>query len=123
MRFPLAVNFRKTFPEVIDTNLICHIFPTKQIDVQRIIDYALNNAGLEKIVIFGSAVTWNCNADSDLDIAVWSDHNNFKLFSKYLSKNLQTEFDLIDYNSIDNVHIKNDILKKGVVIYDGTDKT
>lgn len=106
-------------------DMIKYVFPTKQKDVDMIIKYANNHSYIQKIVIFGSAVTWKCDVNSDLDIAVcFADLNeeNYSKFFKFLTRSLSSQFDLIDYRLNDNKYLKNDIDTKGVVVYDRIDQ-
>lgn len=107
-------------------DMIKYVFPTKQKDVDTIIKYAQSNTFIQRVVIFGSAVTWKCNVNSDIDIAVSftkSDDDNYATFFKYLTRNLASQFDLIDYQLNENKYLKYDIDTKGVVIYDRTNQT
>lgn len=119
MLFPLATSYLRAFPGRTASNTIRHIFPTKQIDVQKILDYAMQNKTIYKIIVFGSATTLYCHNDSDLDLAVIvADENAYKQFNKFLSSNIQTEYDLIDYSKITNKILKSEIDLKGVCVYD-----
>lgn len=101
---------------------IKYVFPTKQKDVDTIIKYAKSVDYIQRIIIFGSAVTWKCNVNSDIDIAVCfsddNDDNSYSIFFKFLTKNIKSQFDLIDYQNNTNKYLKKDIDTKGVVIYD-----
>lgn len=123
MLFPLATSYLRAFPGRKASNIIRHIFPTKQIDVQKILDYASqSNSNIYKIIVFGSATTLYCHNDSDLDLAVIvADENAYKQFNKFLASNIQKEYDLIDYSKITNKILKNEIDLKGVCVYDKLD--
>ncbi len=118
MRFPIAVNYKNNKSSDID--IISQVFPTKQDDVQKIIDYARTSNSIDKIKIFGSAITWQCRVDSDIDIAVWVNGSNkeFANILKHLSQTLRSDFDLLNYSEITNTYLKADIDKKGVTVYD-----
>ena len=106
-------------------DVLSKAFPTKQEDIEHIINYARTNRKIDKIIIFGSSVTWNCKVNSDIDIAIklsQSDdcETNSYAFADVLSsisKIIKSDFDLLDYDKISNEHLKRDIDKKGVVVY------
>lgn len=110
-----------TFPVVTQGNdILKYIFPTKQKDVLKIIEYSQENPNILKTIIFGSSVTWSCSVSSDIDIAViLEDHsdNEFGKVIHELTNRLNSEFDLINYNRLDNDILKNEIDSKGVIIY------
>ncbi len=47
-----------------------YIFPNMQKSAQAVIDLASEVPSIEKVLVFGSAITWNCGVFSDLDIAL-----------------------------------------------------
>ena len=106
-------------------DLLSHIFPTKQEDVDRIISYAQSDKAIKKVVVFGSAVTWGCGVNSDIDIAIQfygsgKSSEADRQFSKALSaitSLTHSDFDLINYDKITNEHLKKDIDRNGVTVY------
>lgn len=78
---------------------------------------------IEKVIIFGSRAMGNFKPGSDIDLAIFGKHIDFKLTSHLHSK-LNEElpipyyFDVINFNSLNNNDLKNHILKKGIVIFE-----
>jgi predicted nucleotidyltransferase len=110
------------FPVIVTGNSILqNIFPTKQRDVQKIIEYSEKNLNILKTTIFGSAITWSCNVTSDIDISLelydTSEDEFFKITHDF-SKILNSEFDVINYKLLNNDILKKEIESKGLVIYD-----
>ena len=98
-------------------DVLKYIFPSKQKDVQNIINCAKTMPNVLKIIVFGSALTWNCGVQSDLDIAIEHDKKlQFEQIASPFFKNTKGKTDIIDYNDIFDNSLKENI-KKGVVIY------
>lgn len=106
---------------------IRHIHPIKQSAVLQIVRYAKNNPAIREIVIFGSSVTVNCHALSDLDICMdWnldSIVDEEGIFVREVHDALKNISTILDYNC-DIVHrcylqspLKEEIESKGVVVY------
>jgi predicted nucleotidyltransferase len=110
------------FPVRIDgDDMLKHIFPSKQKAVQNVINSAKNIKNIRKITVFGSAVTWDCGMFSDLDIAI--EHDGEQEFIALASPFLRLKagkIDIIDYNNLHNLYLKNNI-EKGVVVYEKHD--
>ena len=75
------------FEVVINENFknINHIHPLKQKDVLQIVKYAEETSDIEAVVVFGSAVRFDCNSFSDLDILV---EKKTKTFDFYISNTI-----------------------------------
>ena len=75
-----------------------------------------------KIVVFGSRVGSNFDAASDIDIAIfgkdWTD-KEINLVRHNLNEFIKTplKFDVLSFEQISKEELKQDILKKGKVIY------
>ena len=78
---------------------------------------------IEKSVIFGSRAIGNYKNGSDVDLAIFGKKINFKITS-CLHGTLNEElpipyfFDVIDFNTLNNIDLKKHILEKGVIIFD-----
>lgn len=97
-----------------------HIFPSKQRAAQKAIELAKKDSRINRLIIFGSAVTINCGAGSDLDIAIDAPEINGEEFIKLAHSfliEIPSEIDILHFNSINNDLLLNNI-KKGVCVYD-----
>ncbi len=76
----------------------------------------------EKIVLFGSRANGACRRSSDIDIAIfgkdWSDRD-INLVKYTLDEMIKTplKFDLLNFYQLNKKKLKQDILKKGRIIY------
>lgn len=110
-KFPLIV---KGDPE------LAYIFPAKQKAVQSAINIAKSDERIRRMIIFGSAVTMECGAVSDIDIALDIPGVNEEDFSKIARRfylEVPSETDIINYNGISSSLLKHEIDTKGVNIY------
>lgn len=102
-------------------DILVHIFPAMQKQVQRVIDYAKTSEKIKRVRVFGSAVTLNCGIGSDLDIAIdapdiISDEDFFKI-SRPIRNLLDVNADIMHYNRIHSELLLNEIDTKGVDVY------
>ncbi|MBU1007449.1 MAG: nucleotidyltransferase domain-containing protein [Candidatus Omnitrophica bacterium] len=87
-----------------------------------IIDVILKYKKPEKIMVFGSRTGTDFRASSDIDIAIfgraWTD-KDINMVKNDLEENLKTplKFDVLNFYNIDKDKLKDDILRKGRVIY------
>lgn len=89
------------------------IFPTKQKYVAEMLDSCYADRNILKAIVFGSSVTAACNPWSDIDIFFEQEIQSDKLPSildKAVVFDKWTNFTCDDY-------LKNEIMKKGVVVY------
>ena len=111
-----------SFPKRCDgDDVLIHIFPSMQKQVQKVIDFAGSCNAIKRIRIFGSAVTCNCGMRSDLDIAVdapdiLSDEDFFSI-SRAIRNLLDVNVDVVHYNTIHNELLKYEIDTKGIDVY------
>lgn len=102
-------------------DVLKHIFPTMQNEVQKVIDTARTVPEIQRIIVFGSAVTMNCGIGSDLDIAVdapgITDDEEFIKVVRPIRRALDVDTDIIHYNNIHSQLLLNEINKKGVDVY------
>ena len=66
----MSENVFPVIPNIENKNIAKHIYPLKQREVDSVINNMPKN--ITKAIVFGSAPTWNCNIDSDIDIAVFA---------------------------------------------------
>ena len=111
MMFPLSFTGNKT---------LRYIFPSKQEDTQKAITLAQAEEKIRRLIVFGSAVTMQCGTGSDLDIAIDAPDISDEEFGKLARKfylGISSELDLIHYNAIRSPLLKDEIRKKGVIVY------
>ena len=97
-----------------------YIFPSKQKAAQQAIALAKQDDRIQRLVIFGSAVTMRCGTVSDLDIAVDAPNvseDEFMKIARSFYRGIDSEIDMIHYNSIRNMLLKKEIDEKGVSVY------
>lgn len=88
------------------------VHPIMQRDVQKIVDSLSAHVEVKKIIIFGSAITYRCTYDSDIDIYVeLAKDKNVKAY------NVETPVDYWTNYSVDPKMLE-EIINKGVTIYD-----
>jgi predicted nucleotidyltransferase len=77
---------------------------------------------IEKAIIFGSRAMGNYKKGSDIDLAIIGKNVNYKIIT-HLSNVLNEELpipyytDVLDYNSLSNIELKEHIDIEGKVIY------
>lgn len=112
-----------TFPIRINNadESVKYIFPSKQKDIQSAINVARETPEIKKLIVFGSATTLNCGVESDIDIAVDAPgikhEDDFILLSRRIRQALQSNADIIHYNSVHSDLLKKEIDTKGVEVY------
>lgn len=97
------------------------INPIKQDYVDKICDAAKESGIVNRLIIFGSAVTDHCDQESDLDICVDTDceDNNRALFKLYVSMSRICDYncDILTYSKLGE-KIRNEVDQKGVLVYE-----
>ena len=96
-----------------------HIFPSKQCAVQKTIELAERDERINRVIIFGSAVTMKCGAESDIDIAIdnnCADEESFASLAGRFYREMPSEIDVINYNNIHSDLLKENI-EKGICVY------
>ena len=91
------------------------IFPTKQKYVRRLIDELSADEDVQRITVFGSAVTSGCNPWSDVDLFVQMKKEKPRPFL-----DVGTEVDYWTNYSVDE-RLYKEIMKKGVTVYERED--
>ncbi|MCD8326739.1 MAG: nucleotidyltransferase domain-containing protein [Lachnospiraceae bacterium] len=88
------------------------IFPFQQKKVEALVGDLSRDDNVEKIVIFGSSVTNQCHAGSDVDLYVQlKEDKKLKLSSYYFTYDLWTNFNV-------DARMMSEIEKKGVTVYE-----
>ena len=109
------------FPIIVEGHpSLRHIFPTKQRAVKSAIDLAKADDRIKRLIIFGSAVTMNCGACSDVDIAIDAPDvaaDDFPKLAHDFYIGVDSEVDVIHYNLIHSQVLKKEIDNKGVSVY------
>ncbi|MFI5161770.1 MAG: nucleotidyltransferase family protein [Sphingobacteriales bacterium] len=95
-------------------------FGFKDGDLEIITQTLAKVPGINKAVIFGSRAKGNYQAGSDTDIAVWTMNDSaVSQLSGILNDQtlLPYKFDILNYGTIDNPGLKEQINRTGVEIY------
>lgn len=102
--------------------LIANKFGLKEDLINNIIDILKNHKSLDKAVIFGSRARGDFRYNSDIDIALFGNNlteNDFYKISNEIDEiNTHFSFDVLHFDKISKLKLKNNILKDGVVIYE-----
>ncbi|MBQ8074880.1 MAG: hypothetical protein IJ237_02740 [Oscillospiraceae bacterium] len=107
-------------PVTTGDDVLCYVFPTKQKATQEAIDIAKKNDKIQRLIIFGSAVTPRCGALSDLDLAIDApdiSEDMFLQMARQFYCGVNSEVDVVHYNRIKNSLLKKEIDEKGVSVY------
>ena len=72
-----------------------------------------------KVILFGSKARNDYKYNSDIDLAIifTSNDNYIKILTKLENLNTLYKFDIIDYNKITNIKLKEEIDSDGIIIY------
>ncbi|MBQ8168354.1 nucleotidyltransferase domain-containing protein [bacterium] len=78
-------------------------------------------SGIEQVIIFGSRATGNFKNSSDIDFAIKGKNIDFK-FIQHISAEIDElstpyMYDIVDYNSITNKNLLENVNKFGKVFY------
>ena len=97
-----------------------YVFPSKQRDVQKAIEIASADERIDRLILFGSAVTRNCGTTSDIDLAVSAPGMSEEAFLKVTRRfrlAMDSDIDILHYESIRDELLNQEIQKKGVTVY------
>jgi predicted nucleotidyltransferase len=99
---------------------------TKQ-DIAEIIEVLQQHSSIQSAVIFGSRAKQTYKSGSDVDIALYGrditdDIVNQISYQLNEETNLPYKFDILNYNSIANLELKNHIDRVGVIFYEESNK-
>lgn len=93
---------------------INHIHPLKQQDTARFIEAVKNDRHILAVIIFGSAVRFDCHSLSDLDILVVRDDDELKIGSNL--DGIESDLDII-FSSKLGKRLEKEIARTGVIVY------
>lgn len=97
---------------------INHIHPLKQADTLLLIRELSQDQHVIGIIIFGSAVRFNCHSGSDLDVLIIRDDDQLTLSGNIGS--IQSELDII-FSSKIGERLQEEIAQTGVVVFERGD--
>lgn len=114
-----------SFNQVMNIN---KIHPLKQKKVYYLIKNLVNMGFVKRIWIFGSSTNNSCNINSDIDVLVELENDDFSsdddivcLIQKNFAKSLGSNFDVVFLNDLDKTkQIYNNILKTRRLVYERT---
>ena len=98
-----------------------YVFPSKQRAAQKAIELAKQNPQIQRLCVFGSAVTADCGMTSDLDLAIIAPSvsgEGFYRLCRPFFREIDSEVDVVHYNRIRSASLKKEIDEKGVCVYD-----
>ena len=103
------------------------VHPIKQRQVKKIVEAAKNDEYVNKIIIFGSSIRYDCDITSDLDICIdWKEDcydkdGVLKPFTRNMRKVIadvtEGNSDLVNYEYLEGTLIKEAVME-GVVVYE-----
>lgn len=91
-----------------------HIHPLKQRDVFALIKATEKDSHIIGIIVFGSAVRFDCHSQSDLDILIIRDDSSLSINSS-LSE-VKSELDIIFHTKLGS-RLREEISKTGVIVF------
>ena len=94
---------------------INRIHPLKQRDTLNFINAASLDPHIQGLIVFGSAVRFDCHSGSDLDILVIRDDKQLTINSSL--DNINSELDIIFASKI-GPRLKEEIARTGVIVYE-----
>jgi predicted nucleotidyltransferase len=89
--------------------------PKRTID--ELIAYFKSKTNVEKVVIFGSRAKGTFHNGSDIDFAIFSKIPDLKISAELDDLPTPYKFDVIDYNTLTHIGMKNSIDKDGKLFY------
>lgn len=90
------------------------IHPLKQRDVYELIKAVENDSHIIGIIVFGSAIRFDCHSMSDLDVLIIRDDSQLKIDAS-LSE-IKSELDIIFHAKLGR-RLKDEISRTGVIVY------
>ncbi len=90
------------------------IHPLKQRDVMRLVEAVKMDEHILAVIVFGSAVRFDCHSQSDLDVLVVREDELLKISSS-LDK-VESELDIIFSSRLGN-RLGEEIAQTGVIVY------
>ncbi len=90
------------------------IHPLKQRDVGRLIEAVKKDMHIQAVIVFGSAVRFDCHSGSDLDVMIIRDDRKFAIDSPL--DGIESEMDII-FSAHLGSRLEEEIAKTGVIVY------
>lgn len=90
------------------------IHPLKQGDVGRLIEAVEKDGHIQAVIVFGSAVRFDCHSGSDLDVLIVRDDKEFAISSPL--DGVESEMDII-FSAHLGSRLEEEIAKTGVMVY------
>ena len=104
------------------------IHPLKQKIVKSIVDDAKADSHVKSIIVFGSSVRYDCHPFSDLDLCIdwtedcYTEDGILKPFTcklrSLISSITEGNADVINYQDLDDTVVKDDVLNRGIIVYE-----
>lgn len=103
------------------------IHPIMQKSVKEIVEAARKDKEVERLIIFGSSIRYDCDITSDLDICIdwkndcYDEDGVLKPFTgnmrRAISRITKGKADVVNYDYLDGTVVK-DAVREGVVVYE-----
>lgn len=113
------LHFTFEVKEGITFKNVQYIHPLKQRAVSSYIEYLKDNPNIKAIIIFGSGVEFRCNSYSDLDICI--ERYDVNKGIKSIDIGIYEEVDIVYEDTLD-FRLRNEINRKGIVVFDREEK-
>lgn len=101
-------------PNITEVENINRIHPLKQRDVNCLVESVKNDCHILGVIVFGSAVRFDCHSQSDLDILIVRDDKELRIDSSL--EDINSELDII-FSSRLGVRLEKEIAQTGVIVY------
>ena len=118
------------FNQIVDGNSFLNvrkIHPIKQKIVKEIVDDAKCDEYIKRIIIFGSAIRYDCDITSDLDICIewkeecYDEDGVLKKFTRNIRKTISEvtkgRADVLNYGYLEGTEVEESV-KEGVIVYE-----
>lgn len=104
-----------------------YIHPLKQQQVEKIVQEAQKDGAVNRIIVFGSSIRYDCDITSDLDLCIdwyedcYDENGVLKPFTcgmrKFISSITLGKADVVNYAYLDSTVLKKSV-EEGVVVYE-----
>lgn len=104
-----------------------HIHPLKQQQVEKIVQAAQNDSAVNRVIVFGSSIRYDCDITSDLDLCIdwhencYDENGVLKPFTlsmrKVISDITHGNADVVNYGYLDSTVLKKSV-EEGVIVYE-----
>lgn len=97
-----------------DVENINHIHPLKQKDVGLLVKAVKNDRHIAAVIVFGSAVRFDCHSFSDLDLLIVRDDEKLRIDTSL--EEIESEIDVI-FSAHLGKRLQEEIARTGVIVY------